>query len=125
MFTGIISDVGRIATVESIARSAKMESIKLALGAGVRRPCLQISTRAADEAIQPLDLRPLLFEYLLRVEEGSLPSGFSRQCHQEIRQFALIAGAALGDEGDETGLTSVYVLSLAANGGIQSKKLEV
>lgn len=117
--------VGRIATVESIARSAKLESIGLALGSGVHRPCLQIATKAAEEAIQPLDLRPLLFEYLLRVEDGSLPSSFSRQCQQEIRQFALIAGAALGDEGEETALTSVHVLSLAANGGIQSKKLEV
>jgi hypothetical protein len=117
--------VGRIATVDAIARSAKLESISLALGTGVRRPCLQISTKAAEEPIQPLDLRPLLFEYLLRVEDGSLPSSFSRQCQQEIRQFALIAGAALGDEGEETALTSVHVLSLAANGGIQSKKLEV
>lgn len=117
--------VGRIATVESIGRSARMESIKLALGNGVRRPSLLVSTRAVEQELEPLDLRPLLFEYLLRVEEGSLPSSFSRQCQQEIRQFALIVAAALGDVGEEGDLTSVRVLSLAHNGGIQAKTLEV
>lgn len=117
--------VGRIATVDSIARAARLETIKLELGEGVRRPRLRVSTRAAEGELQPLDLRPLLFEYLLRVEEGTLPASFSRQCQQEIRQFALIVAAALGDEGEEADLTKVHVLSLAANGAIQSKTLEI
>ena len=37
-----------------------------------------------------LDLRPILFEYLVRVANGSLPSSFSRQCHQETRRFATL-----------------------------------
>ncbi len=117
--------VGRISTVDPIARATRAESIRLELGNGARRPALRIRSRSADSEIDPLDLRPLLFEYLLRVEEGSLPSSFSRQCQQEIRQFALIAAAAFGDEGDEAALGNVHVLSLGAAGGVDSKTLEV
>jgi len=117
--------VGRIATVDPIPRSARSDSIRLELGAGARRPCLRIRSRTAERDIEPLDMRPLLFEYLLRVEEGSLPSSFSRQCQQEVRQFALIAAAAFGDSGEETEVENVYVLSLGTSGSIDSKTLEL
>lgn len=42
-----------------------------------------------DVPLAMLELRPLLFEYLLRVAEGSLPSSFSRQCYEEVRKFRL------------------------------------
>jgi hypothetical protein len=117
--------VGRIATVDPIARAARVESIRLEIGTGARRPSLRVRSRSADGEIDPLDLRPLLFEYLLRVEEGSLPSSFSRQCQKEVRQFALIAAAAFGDEGEESELNRVYVLSLGQSGGVDAKSLEV
>ena len=117
--------VGRIATVDAIARAARAESIRLEMDPGGRRPRLRISSRSADGEVEPLDLRPLLFEYLLRVEEGSLPASFSRQCQQEARQFALIAAASFGDEGEEQDLNNVHVLSLGASGVVDAKTLEV
>lgn len=117
--------VGRISTVDAIARAARAESIRLEMDPGGRRPRLRIASRSADGEVEPLDLRPLLFEYLLRVEEGSLPASFSRQCQQEARQFALIAAAAFGDVGEEEALNNVHVLSLGASGTVDAKTLEV
>lgn len=117
--------VGRIATIDGLKRAGRMESLKLELGDGARRPCLRVRSRSTAQEIPPLDLRPLLFEYLLRVEEGSLPATFSRQCQQEVRQFALIAAEAFGDDGDEEAFNSVYVLSLAASGTVDAKTLEI
>ncbi|EIC23994.1 hypothetical protein Thi970DRAFT_00131 [Thiorhodovibrio frisius] len=54
------------------------------------RPRLKVVSRMKpDEPLAALELRPLLFEYLLRVADGSLPSSFSRQCYEEVRQFRL------------------------------------
>lgn len=117
--------VGRFATIDAISRAKSSENIRLEMGRGVRRPSLRITSRAADTEIEPLDLRPLLFEYLLRVEEGCLPSSFSRQCQQEIRQFALIAASSFSVPDTENELSCVHVLSLAASGHIDSKTLEV
>ncbi|WP_294041625.1 hypothetical protein [Sphingomonas sp.] len=117
--------VGRIATVDAIARATRAQSIKLDMDRGKRRPVLLVRSKSLDEPIEPLELRPLLFEYLLRVDEGSLPSSFSRQCQQEVRQFALITNAAFGDEGDEGDVSSVFVLSLSATGNVDAKTLEV
>ncbi|MBB5708375.1 hypothetical protein [Sphingopyxis panaciterrulae] len=117
--------VGRIATVDAISRAAKFENIRLEMGEGAGRPRLRITSKSASGEIDPLDLRPLLFEYLLRVEEGSLPSSFSRQCQQEIRQFALIAAAAFGEGDQDEELNAVHVLSLGSSGQIDAKMLEV
>jgi len=53
------------------------------------RPCLTIKSKSPPETMAAMDLRPLLFEYLMRVSTGSLPSSFSRQCYEEVRQFRL------------------------------------
>ncbi len=41
-----------------------------------------------------LVIKPLLFEYLMRVADGALPSSFSRQCLEELRHFRLNVQAA-------------------------------
>ncbi|WP_296614615.1 hypothetical protein [Sphingomonas sp.] len=117
--------VGRIATIDAIQRGARAQNIKLEMDPAGRRPMLRIRSRSVEGTIDPLEIRPLLFEYLLRVEEGSLPSSFSRQCQQEVRQFALITSAAFGDEGDEGDLSNVFVLSLGSSGNVDAKTLEV
>jgi hypothetical protein len=117
--------VGRIATLDAIARATRSESIRIEKGGGAPRPVLQVRSRAADRDIEPLELRPLLFEYLLRVEEGSLPATFSRQCQQEVRQYALIAADAFGSEQDDEQGSSVHVLSLGTSGNVEAKTLEV
>ncbi|ANY85432.1 hypothetical protein BB934_45265 (plasmid) [Microvirga ossetica] len=51
--------------------------------------------RGPAKPIESNPLQPLLFEYLMRVESGSLPGSFSRQCYEELRQFRLRVVARL------------------------------
>ncbi len=55
--------------------------------------------RRDGEELTAIDLTPLLFEYLVRIRNGSLPSSFSRQCFEELRQFRLRSVARLAKEG--------------------------
>lgn len=121
---------GRIATLEPIERtSANSFSVRLALAPVSKRPCLRIMPprMAPQVAVSELPLRPLLFEYLMRVANGSLPSSFSRQCHQEIRHFALVTQTAvqrlLPPEKDIAQV--VRVLALGSRGEVQAQPLEV
>lgn len=71
------------------------------------------------------DLRPLQFEYLMRVADGSLPSSFSRQCQQELRHFALVSSAFLNSSSGEDEQAFVTVLSLSRTGQIQTESLDI
>lgn len=53
-----------------------------------RAPQLQLVT-AANELLGSLAITPTLFEYLLRVSNGALPTSFSNQCFQDIRNFQI------------------------------------
>lgn len=70
------------------------------------RPRLYVKHLASAGFKVALELRPLLFEYLMRVAEGSLPASFSRQCYEEVRFFRLRLVGALQRaglcEGDES-----------------------
>lgn len=61
------------------------------------RPRLTLSSD--DDEVNSIDLTPLLFEYLTRIKDGSLPSSFSRQCLEELRQFRLRSVAKLAADG--------------------------
>ena len=79
--------------------------------------------RACEHAF---DLRPLQFEYLVRVSEGSLPSSFSRQCQQELRHFALVSSAFLNEtSADEDAESHVTVLHLTRTGQMQGESLDI
>ncbi|MBU2327499.1 MAG: hypothetical protein KJ755_09140 [Alphaproteobacteria bacterium] len=71
------------------------------------------------------DLRPLQFEYLMRVADGSLPSSFSRQCQQELRHFALVSSAFLNSSSGDEEQAFVTVLSLSRTGQIQTESLDI
>lgn len=121
---------GRISTLEPIDRtSATSFNVRLALDAVRCRPCLRVMPPrlAKQTPVSELAMRPLLFEYLMRVANGSLPSSFSRQCHQEIRHFALVTQTAIQDlmAGDDDQPQVVRVLSLGSRGEIQAQPLEV
>lgn len=62
-----------------------------------RRPRLVLTHRGASEPLVSIDLRPLLFEYLARVADGSLPASFSQQCFEELKHFRLRTLRALTD----------------------------
>lgn len=121
---------GRIATIEPIERTSTTSfNVRLTLDPISRRPCLKVMPprMALQNPVSELTLRPLLFEYLMRVASGSLPSSFSRQCHQEIRHFALVTQTAVQRmmASDEDQTQVVRVLALGSRGEVQAQPLEV
>ena len=121
---------GRVATVEAVDRTSSTNlSVKLSRDPVTRRPSLGVVVPKLwlQSKMPQLDLRPLLFEYLMRVANGSLPASFSRQCHQEIRHYALVATAAIRamNVDDEPGPEVVRMLSLGAQGEVQASRIEI
>ncbi|GHD20790.1 hypothetical protein ACFOEZ_20605 [Tianweitania populi] len=121
---------GRVATVEAVDRTSTTNlSVKLLRDPVTRRPSLGVAVpKLWVQAKMPqLDLRPLLFEYLMRVANGSLPASFSRQCHQEIRHYALVATAAIRamHADDESNPEVVHMLSLGTQGEVQASRIEI
>ena len=83
---------GKVFTIEEIRRTdtGGMFHLEVVHNKQRNRPRIQVVAKYAppnDNQLIPLDVRPLLFEYLLRVADGSLPSSFSRECHQEVKHF--------------------------------------
>jgi hypothetical protein len=99
--------------------------IGVEMNAVTRRPAIVVRSAISQfEATPPeLDLKPLVFEYLLRVANGSLPFSFSRQCHQEIRHFALNATAHILQILGEQTSSQVSVLSVESDGAIKSRTI--
>lgn len=122
---------GRISVIDPVGRASNsLLTIRLFLDQTSRRPALAIvphKNLQATEAMPALDLKPLLFEYLMRVANGSLPASFSRQCHQEIRHFALVNVTEIRKllQDDEPGRDVVSVLSLSDQGEIQPSTIEI
>lgn len=121
---------GRVSIVDAVDRTSGASlSLKLTLDPVTRRPAFGVSPPAylrGAAKMPQLDLRPLLFEYLMRVANGSLPASFSRQCHQEIRHYALIAVAAVRNlVNAEPGPEVVRMLALGTHGEIQASRIEI
>lgn len=121
---------GRVATLEPIDRTSGTSfNVRLLLDAVSKRPTLRVlpPRLAVQTVVSELALRPLLFEYLMRVASGSLPSSFSRQCHQEIRHFALVTQTEVQRlmAADEDQAQVVRILSLGGRGEVQAQPLEV
>ena len=63
-----------------------------------RPPQINIQTRSQSGqrvTLSHLDLTPTLFEYLMRVARGALPTSFSNQCYQDLRNFQIRSVAAI------------------------------
>lgn len=72
-------------------------------------------------------ISPLLFEYLLRVQAGSLPGSFSRQCFEELRQFRLRVVAALSRHNivDLNGLDDLRIIRVGQDGSLRQEAIEL
>lgn len=122
---------GRVSIIEPVGRSSmSLLSLRLFLHPVSNRPALGVvphSRFGSAAALPSLDLRPLLFEYLVRVANGSLPASFSRQCHQEIRHFGLVTVTEVRKlfPPDENEPEQIRVLSLGEHGEIQHSPVEV
>ena len=115
---------GRFTTLSAIKRRPAGEPFRIGVTFDrvLGRPQIRVLHRngTVSEPSLPLDLRPLMFEYLMRVSGGSLPSSFSRQCQQEVRHFSLSATAfveARLHEEDGEG-RPVQILSVGRDGRI-------
>lgn len=82
-----------------------------------RPPRLEIRTREKAEPLSSFSMTPVLFEYLVRVAHGALPTSFSNQCYQDIRNFQIRSvGAITKAEREEGGnLPLVAVDTIASN----------
>ena len=123
---------GRIFTSEEIYRPHGRGTfyIEVIHNEKRNRPHIQVLARRFStngEKLKPLDVRPLLFEYLLGVADGNLPSSFSRQCHQEVKHFTtmlqqqIVRMLGVG----VPALESVQILSLDNHGNIRHNPIKV
>ena len=71
----------------------------------------------------PFPLKPSLFEYLLRVANGTVPSTFSRECRIEIARFQLAINGLLEIEQREGILVNPQIVTLE-NGDLKSNRID-
>jgi hypothetical protein len=120
---------GRFSMLQPIERRGiTLQRLIAALDPATGRPRLCVTLRmpgVPSTESAPLELRPLLFEYLMRVADGSLPSSFSRQCQQEVRHFALAASSFLHEclEVDDRDSLQIRILSVGKDGGISGRDI--
>jgi hypothetical protein len=116
--------VGRFTMLPEIKRKGFGDfRVEVASRKGSRRPQLYVTNRRTGERSTPLELRPLLFEYLVRVAKGSLPSSFSRQCYQEVRHFALAASSFVERYVEKEDDQLIRILSVAKSGAITPRDI--
>ena len=72
------------------------------------------------------EIRPQIFEYLIRVSAGYLPSSFARQCHQEIRHFATVMRQIVQEifESSPSPTTNTRILSLDEDGLMKASPIK-
>lgn len=126
------STPGRLALSPGISRRRTSAGLYLAIKYDATKGCPNISVeyalgRGRSENLGALDIRPQTLEYLWRVAEGSLPSSFSPQCHQEIRHFATILARTVSRSFDDgvVSSTDVRVLTLDSDLGIKANLIQV
>ena len=123
---------GRVFTIEEIRTrgGGGMFHLQVLHNEQRDRPHIKIVANfptASGERLEPLDVRPLLFEYLLRVADGSLPSSFSRQCHQEVKHFTTMLRQRIARmlDVEVPSLERVHMLSLDNEANISSNPIKV
>jgi hypothetical protein len=122
--------IGRFTMLSAVRRKAAGETFRVLIMPDeiTRRPQVAIAYRVphmAQAVSTPLDLRPLLFEYLMRVADGSLPSSFSRQCQQEVRHFALAASAFVEGHMVDESDRPIQILAVGNDGAIAAREIGV
>jgi hypothetical protein len=126
------SRVGRILDIQiPVGSDDGFIRFDFVLDARRRIPRLSVGVRKSFgsdfEEIASHPLSPLLFEYLMRVERGSLPGSFSRQCFEELRQFRLRVMARLQKEGmaRRDDLKGMKVVRLGDDGRLKADPLDI
>ena len=74
-----------------------------------RAPQLKLVSRKDQSIMSNLVITPTLFEYLIRVAEGALPTSFSNQCFQDIRNFQIKCVGEILEHNKERDVDIQYV----------------
>lgn len=124
--------IGRVLDVDVPLGETKRDQIAfdfVATDHGRLRMAVKVWTGglAGMEEVESNPLQPLLFEYLMRVNLGSLPGSFSRQCYEELRQFRLRVVAALTrlEYASAESVSDISLVDLDASGRLTRKPIGV
>lgn len=93
------SRVGKVLDIKVPVGAARYSIVSFDFDAKGPLGTPRMVVRGRDLEGRPIEehdvLPPMMFEYLMRVEGGSLPGSFSRQCFEELRQFRMRVVARL------------------------------
>lgn len=120
-----------IATIEGIPYGKRMHHpfhLTEGYDNSLAVPLLRVTARYQED-FEPgfLLLTPFLFEYLIRVSRGYLPTSFSRQCQQEVKHFSMMVREEIARTGGTHGpsINDIQVLSLHSDLSIQCEDIKV
>ncbi len=121
---------GKIATAPGIPRGPGWHLSYLREGFDENRklPCIEVSSDQLSAFRPPkLTISPFLFEYLVRVSEGCLPTSFSSLCQQEVKHFSMVVLEAMDRSTGKqwTSTNDIQTLSLDSDAAIKPVKIQV
>jgi hypothetical protein len=121
------SRIGQVLDIETPVGERKTVRVHFDFDAGGPHRTLRMVVCEGKEVVETNPLQPLLFEYLLRVEGGSLPGSFSRQCFEELRQFRMRVAASLEKRGliDSEGVEDIQIVRLSPEGRLSSDEIGI
>ncbi|MDP2495534.1 hypothetical protein Q8W25_16000 [Shimia thalassica] len=90
-----------------------------------RPPKLQILQAVSESEISALNLTPTLFEYLVRVAHGALPTSFSNQCYQDVRNFQIRSVGAILALNEEKGICPIYKVVDSSSDKLTASDIEI
>jgi hypothetical protein len=116
------SRIGQVLDIEVPVGEKRAVRVHFDFDAGGPHRTVRMVVREGKDIIETNPLQPLLFEYLLRVEGGSLPGSFSRQCFEELRQFRMRVVASLTKRGllDSEGVGDIEIVRLLPEGRLSA-----
>ncbi len=96
-------------------------------------PCLEVTSQHLPDFDPPrIGITPYLFEYLVRVSKGYLPTSFSSQCQQEIKHFAMVVRESMARilgynrrNSVDIRFDDIKILSLDSEASIKSQAIKV
>jgi hypothetical protein len=116
------SRIGQVLDIEMPVGERRAVRVHFDFDAGGPHRTIRMVVREGKDVLETNALQPLLFEYLLRVEGGSLPGSFSRQCFEELRQFRMRVVASLTKRGliDSEGVEDIQIVRLLPEGRLSA-----
>jgi hypothetical protein len=119
------SRIGQVLDIEMPVGERRAVRVHFDFDAGGPHRTVRMVVREGKDVVEANALQPLLFEYLLRVEGGSLPGSFSRQCFEELRQFRMRVVAALTKRGliDSQGVEDIQIVRLLPEGRLSADEI--